>query len=244
MTGQIQQKRTGRALNVGLAVVIGGAVVGFFVGTRNMPRPWIQQRGDDVGVQTAGVVPGQAYWQLRSRQHGRNSQVTSDLQRLRAELPDLFDEVQRSPALTQAALTTRAQRRVFDGAPPMVPHVIDEQSAAACLACHASGIRVQGRTATVMSHEPLASCTQCHAPTLPRFWGQQSTAANSFVGRTSSGSGERAWQGAPPTIPHSLHMREDCASCHGVAGLEGIRTSHPDRHSCTQCHAPRDLQPW
>jgi cytochrome c-type protein NapB len=33
-------------------------------------------------------------------------------------------------------------------------------------------------------------------------------------------------------------MRENCMSCHGEGGTSAIRTSHPDRQSCTQCHAP------
>jgi len=33
-------------------------------------------------------------------------------------------------------------------------------------------------------------------------------------------------------------MREDCMSCHGPQGLFGLRTPHPDRPSCLQCHVP------
>jgi cytochrome c-type protein NapB len=39
-------------------------------------------------------------------------------------------------------------------------------------------------------------------------------------------------------IPHPTHMRENCESCHGVAGPHGLRTPHAERQSCTQCHAP------
>jgi nitrate reductase (cytochrome), electron transfer subunit len=48
----------------------------------------------------------------------------------------------------------------------------------------------------------------------------------------------RAFDGAPPTIPHSTLMRTDCLSCHGPQGLYGLRTPHPERQSCLQCHAP------
>jgi cytochrome c-type protein NapB len=27
-------------------------------------------------------------------------------------------------------------------------------------------------------------------------------------------------------------------SCHGYTGLQGIRTTHPWRQNCQQCHAP------
>jgi cytochrome c-type protein NapB len=33
-------------------------------------------------------------------------------------------------------------------------------------------------------------------------------------------------------------MRDDCMSCHGPQGLFGLRTPHPDRQSCLQCHVP------
>jgi cytochrome c-type protein NapB len=33
-------------------------------------------------------------------------------------------------------------------------------------------------------------------------------------------------------------MRSDCMSCHGYEGRLGIRTTHPWRNSCQQCHAP------
>jgi hypothetical protein len=47
----------------------------------------------------------------------------------------------------------------------------------------------------------------------------------------------RDYDGAPPTIPHPTLMRGECASCHGVFGADGIKTTHPWRQSCTQCHA-------
>jgi cytochrome c-type protein NapB len=34
-------------------------------------------------------------------------------------------------------------------------------------------------------------------------------------------------------------MRENCAACHtGPAAREEIRTSHPERTRCRQCHVP------
>lgn len=62
--------------------------------------------------------------------------------------------------------------------------------------------------------------------------------SNSFVGEQPVFPGARAWPGAPPTIPHTTFMRINCASCHGVAGALGMRSTHPFRDSCTQCHAP------
>jgi cytochrome c-type protein NapB len=38
-------------------------------------------------------------------------------------------------------------------------------------------------------------------------------------------------------MPHPMHMRSECDSCHGPSGRPGLRTSHPDRQNCVQCHA-------
>lgn len=71
-------------------------------------------------------------------------------------------------------------------------------------------------------------------------------AANLFDGLDSPDHGARAWSIAPPQIPHRTLMRERCESCHGVGGRDAMRSTHPDRQSCTQCHAPNaalDQQP-
>ena len=42
-----------------------------------------------------------------------------------------------------------------------------------------------------------------------------------------------------PSIPHPLEGRENCLACHtGPAAREEIRTSHPERERCQQCHVP------
>jgi cytochrome c-type protein NapB len=51
--------------------------------------------------------------------------------------------------------------------------------------------------------------------------------------------GSRATPGAPPTIPHRTLMRENCIACHdGPGAREEVRTTHPERWRCTQCHVP------
>ncbi|MBM4363579.1 MAG: hypothetical protein FJ104_12935, partial [Deltaproteobacteria bacterium] len=136
--------------------------------------------------------------------------------------------------LRRSLLESRARRRAYDGAPPGIPHAIDEQSTASCLACHERGARIGDRLAPAMSHGPRPSCTQCHAP----VHAVDSLPSNGFVGLPSPGPGRRAWPGAPPTVPHAVDLRGKCESCHGPTGLAGIRTPHPGRRSCTQCHVP------
>jgi cytochrome c-type protein NapB len=179
------------------------------------------------------------------RRHGPSSRVTSDLDDLRKGGPKYGDPVDQSPELHQQAILARAEARAFDGAPPLVPHPIDEQSAHSCISCHEQGLMVKDRRAPLMSHRFLDNCTACHVTVAPRAFGKAPELDNDFVGIESPGPGTRASEGAPPIIPHTTHMREKCAACHGLGGPEGIRTSHPELHSCTQCHAPATTElPW
>jgi nitrate reductase (cytochrome), electron transfer subunit len=48
-----------------------------------------------------------------------------------------------------------------------------------------------------------------------------------------------ALPGGPPTVPHRLQLRENCLACHmGAGAVEEIRTTHPERANCRQCHVP------
>ncbi len=157
-----------------------------------------------------------------------------------------------SDAARSEAVLARAARRAFEGAPPVIPHPVDAITPASCRTCHLTGLAVRGVVAPKMSHGEMGSCTQCHVPQggpglVSRQELSQPFAGNAFEGLRSAGKGARAWPGAPPTIPHTLWMRQDCASCHGPTGLAGLRTSHPERAACQQCHVPDgqvDLPPW
>ncbi|MFN7135301.1 MAG: multiheme c-type cytochrome, partial [Myxococcales bacterium] len=136
-----------------------------------------------------------------------------------------------------ALLASRAGRRAYDGAPPTIPHRVDQMAVPECVACHARGVEVAGKLAPAISHDVYASCTQCHVVDRdPRGLGGGPPPANGFAGTASPGAGRRAWPGAPPQIPHAVHMRTRCESCHGPAGPNPIRSSHPERQSCQQCH--------
>ena len=37
-------------------------------------------------------------------------------------------------------------------------------------------------------------------------------------------------------MPHGTFMRTRCLSCHGEYGYPGLRTDHPRRVNCVQCH--------
>lgn len=65
------------------------------------------------------------------------------------------------------------------------------------------------------------------------------------LGAEPPGSGKllpRAYEGAPPLIPHDIEGLEGaCLTCHfeGAAGAPIV--PHPDRLRCQQCHVTQDL---
>jgi cytochrome c-type protein NapB len=152
----------------------------------------------------------------------------------RVEVPDHEGALKSSAAV-------RAERRAYDGAPPTVPH---DNFGATCSNCHnARGRSVSGvGFAPASPHEDTRyaagtiRCQQCHV---------FKTTDEMFVGSSYEGllqdlaAGDRATPGAPPRIPHRVLMRENCATCHdGPGAREGIRTDHPERTRCRQCHVP------
>lgn len=135
----------------------------------------------------------------------------------------------------------RAERRLYDGAPPVVPH---QDFGSTCAACHDErGMSVSGLGfAPASPHDGTSMagatqrCRQCHAFVL---------ADDVFVGSTFEGlrqdlrPGGRLAANAPPTIPHLVLMRENCTACHSGPGARvEIVTSHPERERCRQCHVP------
>jgi nitrate reductase (cytochrome), electron transfer subunit len=235
----------------GLLVVL--AVTGYFMGLQQtgshiaLSRPRETPTAESLArrAQATNTVPGIVnYAQVDRAKVGPNAGFASHLATLvkpGAVVPTRANvtEEQRLEAIAQ-----RRSRRAYDGAPPVVPHPIPQDSTAACLACHGNGMAIKDRVASKISHAHFGSCTQCHVPaqTGPRITDDPNLLAaltdNVFSGAVAPSHGERAWAGAPPTIPHSTLLRSDCQSCHGPTGLYGLRTPHPDRQNCVQCHAP------
>ena len=144
-----------------------------------------------------------------------------------------------SAGIEPASWAERAGRRLYDGAPPVIPH---DRLGASCVSCH-----VTLRPASAGLGIPPASphggteglsagsrCTQCHVYQVTT----DTFVDNDFASvRTGSPSGDRLYDGAPPVMPHRLHMREDCMACHAGPGARPeIATTHPERTRCRQCH--------
>lgn len=178
----------------------------------------------------------------RERHHDNRLRHSGNLRAMSAR-PSPDEPTPTVPdAQWQATLAARMQRRAYDGAPPTIPHPVRQQDFPNCLTCHGEGMRVAAQVAPAICHETHSSCVQCHVPSNGPVPGAPPAGVipfedNAFAGLQPPTRGERAWAGAPPTIPHATTMRQRCDSCHGPLAL-GLRTSHPWRQSCTQCHAP------
>ena len=233
------------------AVLLTVSVSGYFMGLRqtgsqiSMTRPVSLTAPDperNAVLETSTVPIAVVYAKQDWLKAGANARWLNQLANLVPPTPDSIVLTNVTEAERAQALAERAARRAFDGAPPVVPHAITQDSSAACLACHGPGLAVKDKVASRISHARYSSCTQCHVPSGGTALPVRETALlaplaqNEFASVAPTLKGSRAWPQAPPTIPHSTLMRSDCLSCHGPRGLFGLRTPHPDRQSCVQCH--------
>ncbi len=235
--------RTSRTTRLLAFVVISLAIVGYFTGIQS-PMPVIpttvtqqvdENSTDPATSELVGVIPATHYINMAevSLNHRRHASLASLKSTIdpRAKIKIESDD-------KHAALQRRAQNRAYNGAPPTIPHPIDQRSDASCVACHGNGARTNSLRIPRMSHALLSNCTQCHVESRSQHMTPIAFRENEFDGLVAPSQGPRAFKGAPPQIPHSTWMRSDCMSCHGYAGLHGIRTTHPWRTNCQQCHAP------
>ena len=143
------------------------------------------------------------------------------------------------PGATKTSASVRAERRLFDGAPPVIPHT---DFGADCLSCHRTGMAVPDvgyaptvPHANVEAPGLMSRCRQCHV----RKNTEDVFQPSDFVGLAQDlRPGDRLYENAPPVIPHQTLLRENCLACHdGPAAREEIRCTHPERVRCVQCHA-------
>jgi cytochrome c-type protein NapB len=235
------RKANGKALFA--VVVVSVAIAGYFTGlqapmkvtARTAPAAASEPEASDRLPLGVGVIPATHYSDMAalSVERGPHTQLAS----LKSVVKPLA-EIRIDPQEKLTALQQRARNRAFNGAPPTIPHAIDQQSDASCVACHKDGVLTESLRISRMSHAFLPNCTQCHVESHPRHLPATVFRENSFAGLPAPTAGPRAFASAPPQIPHSTWMRSDCMSCHGYEGLHGLRTTHPWRNSCQQCHAP------
>jgi cytochrome c-type protein NapB len=148
-------------------------------------------------------------------------------------------EAKSTATVQPTSFQVRAERRAFDGAPPVIPH---KSFGIDCTKCHTiTGLLVPSvGIAPANPHEgdrragSLTNCKQCHvfANTDQLF------VEADFTGlRQQYQPSSRAHPLAPPVIPHPTTMRANCMACHsGQAARPEIICTHPERTNCVQCH--------
>jgi cytochrome c-type protein NapB len=141
-------------------------------------------------------------------------------------------------AIAQAARVQRAERRAFYTAPPVIPHGVDHRTTdKACLTCHQNVVMREGKASVVTPHPQFYNCQQCHVRSVSAEHPEPIDVPTNWIGLEEPTSGLRTHPEAPPMIPHREYLREDCLSCHNPKSpQEHLRTSHPDRSNCMQCH--------
>ncbi|MDH3272333.1 MAG: hypothetical protein OEN56_13420 [Gemmatimonadota bacterium] len=154
--------------------------------------------------------------------------------------------------------------RAYPGAPPRVPHGLtdEEYRRGTCNLCHERGGWVArfGTYAPVTPHPQYGACLQCHAArdelvgvALPSGPADVVCAqchvdpdaqpglfvASDWRGAAWAETDLRAMPESPHRIPHRIEGRGNCLACHaGPAAIAEIRTDHPERVNCRQCHVP------
>jgi nitrate reductase (cytochrome), electron transfer subunit len=238
-----QGRTTSRAVHLVLVAVIGLSFVGFFVGIRQGTPPHdFQARERTPPQEFADTVPAMSYAEFDRRRFGPNRQWRSALTEIDQGNAPPPQARFMGRGVRESYLAERADRRAYDGAPPTVPHPIEQMSTTECLACHAQATYVgKNIYAPAMSHELMPNCTQCHIERESYAFDSFLKVENTFDGMMRIERGFRVWSAAPPRVPHTIVLRENCLSCHGPAGAQAIRTDHPWDSVCLQCHIPASM---
>ena len=141
----------------------------------------------------------------------------------------------------QRTLETYYDNRAYHGAPPSIPHPVDERQNVgdnSCLKCHINGGFVEKYDAytPVTPHPELVNCKQCHVTQNSKSLFVNGDFAKVHAPKVGNNN---ALLGSPPVIPHQTQLRENCLACHaGPSAPKEIRVSHPERSNCRQCHVP------
>lgn len=153
-------------------------------------------------------------------------------------------------------------RRPYPGAPPRIPHglTVEEFRASICNICHLRGGWVArfNTYAPVTPHPEFSSCMQCHVAQSGLVGKPLPTTGDSDACQQCHTDPdalpeifvELDWQTvpwpdmgvqtlpeSPQRIPHDFQTRSNCLACHsGPGAVVDLRTDHPERVNCRQCH--------
>ena len=152
---------------------------------------------------------------------------------------DVAHDYLRSAEGGSRTLSEFYRLRAYYMAPPSVPHPIAANMTVGgdlCLTCHRDGgfVPKWDAYAPVTPHPEFRNCRQCHNPRLD----EGTFVASDFSTLDPPELDGNPLPGGPPPMPHPLQLRENCLACHaGPGAVSEIRTTHPDRVNCRQCHA-------
>ena len=137
-----------------------------------------------------------------------------------------------APMATTKAGKLKYPNRLFAGSPPTIPHEVDDGDGdGECLDCHAE--LDESEPAPVVAHANMPNCRQCHVTKVAKG----TFVASRFVPRRFGWTGDRLYNGAPPTVPHDIgKLHTDCVACHSGPKARAKVTDHPERVACRQCH--------
>lgn len=141
----------------------------------------------------------------------------------------------------QRTLDDYYDNRAYHGAPPSIPHPVDEHQNIgdnSCLKCHDNGGFVEKYNAytPVTPHPELVNCVQCHVQQNSNTLFKNGDFAKVNAPKVGNNN---ALLTSPPVIPHQTQLRENCLACHaGPSAPKEIRVTHPERVNCRQCHVP------
>lgn len=159
-------------------------------------------------------------------------------------------------------LKTFQYLRAYPGAPPRIPHGFTptEFRTGACQTCHERGgySRRFAAYVPVTPHPEMGICLQCHAldeavtgislpssdpnnrcPQCHGLGGAPPPYDTVLNWRATAWPrvSRRTPDRGPPPIPHDVRGRGNCLPCHaGPGAVAEIRTGHPERADCRQCH--------
>ena len=194
-----------------------------------------------VAVMVAAVVTiGES---LRSPSHGAGH--LGVLERVEAATrpaaPAHDPQMPAAPGTVRRTLASHYALRAYHGAPPAIPHAVEPayDRSQRCNVCHLKGGFVEKFNAytPLTPHPHYANCLQCHAQRVS----MDEYVALDWRAPPPPDLARPALPGNPPPMPHGLFLRQACLSCHaGPAAVAEVRTGHPERLNCLQCHVPRN----
>jgi cytochrome c-type protein NapB len=174
----------------------------------------------------------------------------------------VFPAFERDTSAHVRSLDMYRRLRAYPGAPPRVPHGLTDEEFrnSSCNICHLRGGWVArfNTYAPVTPHPEFSSCLQCHVAQdtlvgrpLP-IAGDAVTCRQCHIDPDADPAifvdidwrtvpwpetNMQAMPQSPQWIPHDFQTRSNCLACHsGPGAVVDLRTDHPERANCRQCH--------